>query len=895
MKKFLYKIFKYDEFKDSTTSKKFDMLFWELALLELLFLFLVVSLSISRVKAEELEFVEPLGSDFSISVYVDGIPIQTDLPSLSKKSLSLKSTRSSSATYINVSANSCIMFDALRSNGTVYKRVRFSPSTDSRLAIFYTGSRYDWGFLSETQGVYYQSSTSTSSTACGTQSNNMGSQSIGNLRYYGTSFSFLSVSDVNNGYDDLSTTNIPVNDTSTIEWKQYLYGSSAVAPSSPSTASYLEVPLNTDIYYTSLDYFKVVSGSDVRYTLTDYMGSGDSLQYTINLVSESSFTYIKNGFTYTSTDSSNFYKAYIYVYASDLVISFRPSDMTNSASNVNNLTFGSSALSGGTLEGGVAPSYPDGTWFEVPHYPDIIKVCSNNGSDQYYTNYSDDDIRGVVFYNSPFYRLEFVSVSTNQPVASPNGYIVSRSVPSGSPAPSFPSPGNQGNGRQFYGRYVYNNNYFYTSYNSSLSNSYAWSNVFVPFVSGVGATTDLTYRYTFGDLNIEGEGSSVISRFDIVRRFLPVENNETIAFFSSAVVNGNYEQIPDNNYVAMYISRYNKSLNILYNYRVVFEDDPYYPIVYTKTSDNKLVLQFSSKINTSNGGTTSIFVVDKNRYWTTTDLSNVDEILDPSSWQSYNRPYSDIESMNPSFWQSLFGQTYKGESYSNFNMSNFLTFDIKTSNSQYLDLNGNPIKFFTSVNESSEYYDYYVLLSFRSEKYSSVASEFYNNGNTYYIDSETGNRKVNFSYYSIIEYINQKMNFEDFEGDEFVNIDDYVDGTVSNVDDIPILNDPNEYVNQFQFTEDEYITKPAVDAFTEFFDSLVEFVFSDMDHYQYVLNQISYNEDKFLSALDSMQDPSLNASVLWVSEELDWVYNNTILKVPIDIGLVSAVIWGILF
>lgn len=410
-------------------------------------------------------------------------------------------------------------------------------------------------------------------------------------------------------------------------------------------------------------------------------------------------------------------------------------------------------------------------------------------------------------------------------------------------------------------------------------------------VSGNSYDPDAAYRLTF-------LGSSPSIDYSPVRKIYPPDNNSVLRDYSAY-----FDRInsTDSYSLGLYLTRYVKDLDLLASYYLAFLPDQnstttnskgWNSFDYSFNNDNELVISFNDILTTS-WGITAVYDHDAFSFYTPTDDLTSSFLNDKDYWNTYALIYPGLN--NPSLielylniWNPAVNQNFI---YSDLDIPSSITF--QTINTQYrvkkISTVEDPVylKLYTSVVETDDYYDFYVLLSL-ADGASSPVSSIYNDG--LYKDSESGIIE-DLTCYNTMDYLGLNPHpvlWIDTSTTATNTIDSLIDGTYNEElisGDDPTLYPDKEQYNSFTFTG----------LYKSSFNLLSEYIRSDSDSINNAYYTLCDNWKYFDLAARDLRNESFLASFTFLSNQLDWAYNNTILQVPLNMSLVFSVILSIIF
>lgn len=389
-------------------------------------------------------------------------------------------------------------------------------------------------------------------------------------------------------------------------------------------------------------------------------------------------------------------------------------------------------------------------------------------------------------------------------------------------------------------------------------------------------------------------GSGSGSSGDFYKRIYPPQNVTPIADWVSRI-RSTYERLGREHY-ALYMTRYNKELDSLMGYYLLFDPKDasnYGKITYALNSDNTLSVTLSDDIYT-NFSLTTIFDHSLTENYTPVENGAVgDDLLNYKNWNTYNTIYLDPNEIG--FWSALIGSTdwinigsnlfsNKQYTYLDLEISKTITFSPIVTNTN--DIYFHPLVFYTSTSETDKYLDYYVVLNL-SDGVNSNVKDIYNS--SCYKDNETGEDVL--SYYSVMPYLNLSFSFTGKDNETSIitspsNDFDYSDTFYGKY---------GEEIKEAIKSEDEMKALNPLQILSENLSTLTDLLLGITDDVSSIFYQINDNSSYYYTYLESLSDTNLISTGNFMSNELQWIYDNTPFNVPINIGLCTSLVMAVIF
>lgn len=391
-----------------------------------------------------------------------------------------------------------------------------------------------------------------------------------------------------------------------------------------------------------------------------------------------------------------------------------------------------------------------------------------------------------------------------------------------------------------------------------------------------------------------GGGSGTITNDNFYKRIYPPQNNNSIADWVTRI-RSTYERL-GKQHLALYMTRYNKELDALYGYYILWDPSDASTlgnIAYNLNSDNTISITLSDDI-TTNFALTTVFDHDLLNNYTPVEAGAVGEdLLNYKNWNTYNSLY--LSPNDIGLFGSIFGSTdfinfgsnifgIKKYTYSDLEIDKTLTLSPITTNKN--DIYGNPLTFYAAVSSTDKYNDYYVLLNL-SDGINSNVKDIYNSA--WYKDNETGEPVM--SYYSVMPYLNINFSFAGTENETTIigtpsEDFDYSDTSYGKYGD-----DIKEAIK----SEDEMKALSPIMILSENLSSLTDLLMGLTNDVSSIFYQINDNSTYYYTYLESLSDTNLITTGSFMSGELQWIYDNTPFNVPVNIGLCTSLVMAVIF
>lgn len=379
-----------------------------------------------------------------------------------------------------------------------------------------------------------------------------------------------------------------------------------------------------------------------------------------------------------------------------------------------------------------------------------------------------------------------------------------------------------------------------------------------------------------------GGGSDPVE--DFYKYIYPTKNNSFIRNYVQYMYAMFNARSKDN--IGLYVTRYNKTLDSLNSYHLLFDS------TINKTSS------FSAEVNSEGivsinmspdlavtNSITSIY--DTSRYggdsWTPANGgADFDLYQDSNNWWTYSTLYLDL---NKTSIMSIIFRTnpFNNKHYTvtDLGLATTITFDTIVTNSTGV-YDGKPIYFYTATVDHGEYIDYYVLLSLRYGDTTDIVN-IYNC--TPYQDL------TKMTYYSSTEYLNMSIAYSELQagGDDIQQPRgdyDITDSTIGKHQDMF----ENSLINESSADQ-----LNAIDLFVTSVKDLIGYLGTYNTSLSDLLMDLELRSVDYDVYLNSFQDRDFVTSCDFFSEQLQWIYENTPFRVPIDIGLSTSVIMAVFF
>ena len=402
-------------------------------------------------------------------------------------------------------------------------------------------------------------------------------------------------------------------------------------------------------------------------------------------------------------------------------------------------------------------------------------------------------------------------------------------------------------------------------------------------------TPSLAYRYTYGDLAV---GPQI--DYSKVELIYPPGNTSVLRDYSFWF---NKNNKTDSRSFGLYLTRYVKNLDLIASYYLVFNADNSPGLDYSvgwnsfdySYSNNQLTVEFNDLMPTQ-WGCTSVYDYDLFQFYTiTNDLTNDLSHLD--DWNTYGIIYPNLKDPGViDLYLTIWFDKTQQFLYSDLDIPSTLVFDEITTdytvNRISTENDIHKLKVYSTVVDSADYYDYYLVLSLADGPDSSV-SNIYNAG--IYTDDSTG-LVTDLYYYEIMTFLglNPHPTFSIAGSSPTNTIEDLINGTQ---DDDLIENDNNNGLP----SESEYYSFTYSVLYSQAFSDLGSIYDEEGNNISQLLYTLKDNWKYFEIAQNDLVNTNFLNNFQFISDNLTWFYNNTFLKIPIDISLIFGVILAILF
>lgn len=390
-----------------------------------------------------------------------------------------------------------------------------------------------------------------------------------------------------------------------------------------------------------------------------------------------------------------------------------------------------------------------------------------------------------------------------------------------------------------------------------------------------------------------------------VRKVYPTYSVDDVSSFSY-YVKRNYNVFPlnllndrmESKNLVLYFTRYIKDSDALISYYLLFVPDGDYWFNFNFDELGNIVIDFNSSVKTKRG-LTSIYSISSNIFNTfseTNFLTEVSNYNNYNNWKTYSVVYSDWDKFKivgsifdfNSITDSIYSKTYL-----DLDIPKSLTlFKLDTGVLNHHVSDSENVIFYRSVVETSSYYDYYFLMNLYDGSDSSV-KDIYNYGN--YLTNSSNNRFLARQYYTSMEFLN--VSYIDY-GETLSGDSSLGGGTIADPEDFINTYDPSKAPGLSDEitrpTEDEYDNATLSRVFSSIMDDFTNYLNSESNELSTLIAIMTERRVYFTSAININNVGFLSASD-WISNQIDYVYNNTSFSVLFDLFLASSVVFSIIF